>query len=255
MTVKNAKIKKESEVAKKPKADFELSAGALVFRRTNQGIVWLVLHYTAGHWDFPKGHVEKGETMIDAARREVLEEAGIKDLKFYPEFKRPLQYFFNAAKYSGSSTKQMVFKKVVFHLAETKEEEIKTIEKQIDDYISLIPLTKSESVKERYEQKVETLDKMAKDLKSGAKNKKEPNFEEALNLTLKFLGTPAETWKKADRNLKNMVHNMIFQENPGYCAETGFGTPKLSLPFSIKYYIVGKKSDLVVRFERSSNFF
>jgi len=125
MTVKNAKIKKESEVAKKPKADFELSAGALVFRRTNQGIVWLVLHYTAGHWDFPKGHVEKGETMIDAARREVLEEAGIKDLKFYPEFKRPLQYFFNAAKYSGSSTKQMVFKKVVFHLAETKEEEIK----------------------------------------------------------------------------------------------------------------------------------
>lgn len=127
----------------------------------------------------------------------------------------------------------------------TKEEEIKTIEKQIDDYISLIPLTKSDSVKERYEQKVEALDKMARDLKSGAKNKKEPNFEEALNLTLKFLGTPAETWKKADRNLKNMVHNMIFQENPGYCAETGFGTPKLSLPFSIKEFFFTKKGDLV----------
>ena len=123
---RNVKIIKEVGETKKPKANFELSSGALVFRRTKQGIVWLALHYVAGHWDFPKGHVEKGESMVDAARREVFEEAGIKNLKFYPEFKQSTQYFFNAAKYTGASKKQMTFKKVVFHLAETSENQIKT---------------------------------------------------------------------------------------------------------------------------------
>lgn len=111
---------------KKSKVNFELSSGALVFRRTKQGIVWLVLHYVAGHWDFPKGHVEKGESMFDAARREVFEEAGIKNLKFYPEFKQSIQYFFNPAKYTDSQEKKLTFKKVVFHLAETSENQIKT---------------------------------------------------------------------------------------------------------------------------------
>lgn len=124
---------------KKSKVNFELSSGALVFRRTKQGIVWLILHYVAGHWDFPKGHVEKGESMADAAKREVFEEAGIKNLKFYPDFKQSLQYFFNPvkylqskfnrvnpAKYTDSQEKKLTFKKVVFHLAETSENQIKT---------------------------------------------------------------------------------------------------------------------------------
>ena len=38
---------------------------------------------------------------------------------------------------------------------------------------------------------------------------------------------------------------MIFQENPSYCAETGFGTPKLTLPFSVKSLIVDKNDDMV----------
>ena len=28
---------------------------------------YLVLHYEAGHWDFPKGHLEEGESEEDAA--------------------------------------------------------------------------------------------------------------------------------------------------------------------------------------------
>lgn len=120
---KNVKIHKKID---KPKADFELSSGALVFRRAPEGVFWLVLHYSAGHWDFPKGHVEKGESLVEAAKREVFEEAGIKDLKFYPEFKKSIQYFYNPSKYKNDKKTKLAFKKVVFHLAETSEKEIKT---------------------------------------------------------------------------------------------------------------------------------
>jgi 8-oxo-dGTP pyrophosphatase MutT (NUDIX family) len=55
----------------------ERSAGALVFRRTASGPVYLLLKYPAGHWDFPKGNIEKGETPLDAMHREVREETGL----------------------------------------------------------------------------------------------------------------------------------------------------------------------------------
>ncbi len=37
--------------------------------------------FRKGKWDFPKGKIDKGETLEDAALREVEEECGIKDLK------------------------------------------------------------------------------------------------------------------------------------------------------------------------------
>jgi len=127
----------------------------------------------------------------------------------------------------------------------TAEAEIKEIEEQISNYIDLILTTRSESIRARYEAKIEGLDQRIKELKYSMDNKKEPDFEEALNLTLKFLGTPAETWKNADRERKIMVHKLIFEENPRYSFQRGFGTPKLSLPFYIKHYVMGQNDDLV----------
>ena len=118
-----------------------------------------------------------------------------------------------------------------------REKEIKEIEEQIDEYIKLMPTTKSENIKARYEAKIEGLDSRVKELEENLEIKKVPNFDEALKLTLNFLRTPAKIWKKADRKLKIMIHNMIFTENPTYCLQTGFGTPKLSLPFYINQYL------------------
>jgi len=56
----------------------EKSCGALVYRKQGEDIQMLVLrHKMGGHWSFPKGHVEKGETETQTALREVLEETGL----------------------------------------------------------------------------------------------------------------------------------------------------------------------------------
>ena len=52
---------------------FEKSCGCIV---VNEGKVLLVQH-NAGHWDFPKGHMEENETEIETAIREVKEETNI----------------------------------------------------------------------------------------------------------------------------------------------------------------------------------
>jgi 8-oxo-dGTP pyrophosphatase MutT (NUDIX family) len=58
-----------------------LSCGAVVVRRTESG--WLTLLLRAySNWDSPKGIREEGETPMQAAIREVSEEAGIDQLDF-----------------------------------------------------------------------------------------------------------------------------------------------------------------------------
>lgn len=39
-----------------------------------------------GAWGFPKGHSEEGETLLETARRETLEETGISDLEIVDGF-------------------------------------------------------------------------------------------------------------------------------------------------------------------------
>ncbi len=56
---------------------YETSAGAIVYRRHDGEIKFLLVKNKNANWGFPKGHIEKGETKYDAARREVLEETGV----------------------------------------------------------------------------------------------------------------------------------------------------------------------------------
>jgi 8-oxo-dGTP pyrophosphatase MutT (NUDIX family) len=63
------------------RATRETSAGGVVFRRGPDGVVrFLVIRDSYDNWGFPKGHVERGEPPVDAARREVAEETGLTDL-------------------------------------------------------------------------------------------------------------------------------------------------------------------------------
>src|SRR3989338_9342144 len=96
----------------------EISAGAIVFREEKGKILYLLLHYEEGHWDFPKGNIEKGEEEKETVKREIKEETGITKISFIEGFKEKIKYFY---KREG----QTIYKEVVFYLAETKESKIK----------------------------------------------------------------------------------------------------------------------------------
>jgi len=80
-------------------------------------ILFLLLHYPSGHWDFVKGKMEDGESTHETAIREAREETGITDITFLENFEEWIKYDFQ---YKG----ELVHKKVVFFLAETKTKEI-----------------------------------------------------------------------------------------------------------------------------------
>jgi len=98
----------------------ETSAGIILFRKEDSKILFLLLHYPSGHWDFIKGKMEEGESTHETAIREAKEETGIIDITFLENFEEWIKYDFQ---YQG----ELVHKKVVFFLAETKTEEVSSI--------------------------------------------------------------------------------------------------------------------------------
>ena len=92
----------------------ERSAGAVVFYiGENSEPEYLLLHYSAGHWDFPKGNIEAGENEKQTATREIREETYINDLEFMDGFRMKIEYKYRHGK-------KVVRKEVVLYLARTR---------------------------------------------------------------------------------------------------------------------------------------
>ncbi len=87
----------------------ERSAGAVVFYEEQKGLQYLLLKYGAGHWDFPKGHIEKNENEMAAVLREVKEETGIANIEIINGFRKVISYMF-------MKDGRLVRKEVVFYV-------------------------------------------------------------------------------------------------------------------------------------------
>jgi 8-oxo-dGTP pyrophosphatase MutT (NUDIX family) len=98
----------------------ERSAGFILFRSDPSvpgGRVYLLLDY-GRHWDYVKGHVEKGESDLEAAIRELHEETGIAAPRVVDGFAHEIEYYFRSSKHG------LIQKRVVFFVGETDATEV-----------------------------------------------------------------------------------------------------------------------------------
>ena len=96
----------------------ETSSGAVVCKKENNEYFFLLVYSVKNkEWSFPKGHIEKGETELEAAKREIFEETGIKDLKFIDNFKFTDSYLTKGV--LPETKGETVTKNVIYYLCYT----------------------------------------------------------------------------------------------------------------------------------------
>jgi 8-oxo-dGTP pyrophosphatase MutT (NUDIX family) len=108
---------------------FEKSVGAVVFRITNGQREYLLMKYRNGHWEFPRGKVEDGETEIDTMRREIEEETGISQLRIIEGYRKNIRFSYKAhgdeyRERAKDKNCAFIRKKAVFYLAEAMDEDV-----------------------------------------------------------------------------------------------------------------------------------
>ena len=126
---------------------YEKSCGAVIF----EGDKILVIQQVKGHWGFPKGHVEEGETEVETAIREIKEETNL-DVEI-DETHRYVEHY---------SPEEGIEKDVVFFIAKKTGGEIKVQEDEVKSTEWLLP----EDAMDRltYESSKSILSKVIKDL-------------------------------------------------------------------------------------------
>lgn len=100
--------------------------GIVPIRREADGDRFLLIQHLAGHWGFPKGHAEPGESAIVAAQREFEEETGIQEYEVLE------QSFME--RYSFTKNGQVVEKSVTYFPAFVQSGNVFYQEDEIRDY-------------------------------------------------------------------------------------------------------------------------
>ena len=97
------------------------SAGGVVLN-INKEV--LIVNQNYDSWSLPKGHIDPGETAFEAAKREIYEESGIKDLKYIKDLGHYERY---RIALDGSDDNGEL-KKIYLYLFTTKQMELKPID-------------------------------------------------------------------------------------------------------------------------------
>lgn len=89
--------------------------------------LFLLIQHHAGHWGFPKGHADPGESALQAACREFVEETGIADYTVLGEVSFSEQYTF-------MRQKQKFEKTVIYYPALVESAAVKCQKEEIQAY-------------------------------------------------------------------------------------------------------------------------
>ena len=103
---------------------FEKSCGAIIFRKENNIIETLLIRMIGGHWSYPKGHVEKDETEVETALREIKEETNL-EVILDTRFREITTY----------SPKPDVLKDVIYFIGFAKTTNVLVQETEVSEYM------------------------------------------------------------------------------------------------------------------------
>lgn len=92
---------------------FETSCGIIPLRRLKAGWQVFLVQLHAGHWSFPKGHIDHHETQQETAERELHEETGLRIKRYLSTVPLKEEYHFQR---EGVHIQKSVF----FFVAEVK---------------------------------------------------------------------------------------------------------------------------------------
>jgi len=101
-----------------------------VWKDVDGRVLFLLIQHHSGHWAFPKGHAHIGETDIEAALRELREEAGISqvtlltDQPFIERYRKPAAW----------DPRAFVNKTVHYYLGLARDRDVRVQPAEIRDY-------------------------------------------------------------------------------------------------------------------------
>ena len=84
----------------------------------------LVVSQRGTSWSLPKGHIDRGEDALEAAKREIYEESGIRDLELIGELGSYERY--KIGMHGGEDRSEL--KRITMFLFQTREKDLKPVD-------------------------------------------------------------------------------------------------------------------------------
>ncbi|NJK74284.1 MAG: NUDIX domain-containing protein [Microcoleus sp. SU_5_6] len=116
--------------------------GIIPIFSTESEPLFLLIQHQAGHWAFPKGHADPGETPAETAKREFEEETGISDFQMLEEPSFAEHYSFvkkepiaeKIPHYSVAKPGELIEKTVIYFLGFVNSMEVVMQEEEVQNF-------------------------------------------------------------------------------------------------------------------------